>query len=330
MRNPVVSACIITYNQMSFIDECINGALMQRAQFDIEIDINDDNSNDGTAQFCKKVTTANPGKINFYSNQENLGMIGNWMVALKRCKGKYVALCEGDDYWTDRNKLQKQVEFLEANPDYSICFHQVNVLEDAKKLPSELNHSNKEETYTILDLASSNMMHTPSVVFRNGLIKEFPSWFKGSSVADYVLHLLNAKKGMIKYFPDSMAVYRVHGAGVWGKKSLDEVYPKWIALLDNLLKEKFDDEVIKILAAQKTRKIHEYITWVLKEKRYEMIKQICLTYLNSPAPDIANVLVDDIVTHINELEAMISLIKNSGSYSLATKLSNIKSSFLKQ
>jgi len=116
-----VSACIITYNHEGFIRECLEGAVNQKVNFEYEIVIGEDNSSDSTKQICIEYAEKYPNLIKFFAREKNLGMIGNWINTIKNCKGKYIALCEGDDYWTDPLKIQKQVEFFEANPYFGLC-----------------------------------------------------------------------------------------------------------------------------------------------------------------------------------------------------------------
>lgn len=247
---PLVSACIITYNQELSIEKCIHGALLQEIDFRYEILIGDDASTDRTTPICENYASNFPEKIRLVKRSTNLGMIGNWVSTIHACNGKYIALCEGDDYWTDPLKLQKQVDFLEANPDYSICFHRVFEKYDGREPElSQLNTSIKEETYTIEDLALGNFIHTPSVVFRNKLFNKFPEWFNQSPVADYPMHMLNASHGKIKYLPEPMAVYRRHSSSAWSSKPLIEMYEKWLVVLE-CLKDEFNEPVRKILEKQ--------------------------------------------------------------------------------
>ena len=126
-KNIMVSICCITYNHENFIRDAIEGFLMQQTNFDYEIIIANDCSPDNTDSFVKKYINNHPkGKlIKYFRHDKNIGVMPNFIFALKQCTGKYIALCEGDDYWTDPYKLQKQVDFLEANLDYTICFHLV-------------------------------------------------------------------------------------------------------------------------------------------------------------------------------------------------------------
>ncbi len=236
---PFTSICMITYNHQNFIAEAIEGVLIQEVNFPFELIIANDASTDNTDSIINDfIKTHSKGNLIKYINQErNIGIMPNFIFALEHCKGKYIAMCEGDDYWTDKYKLQKQVDFLEANEDYAICYHEVYELEDGKLVLSKLKSAENEETYTIEDLAEYNFINTASAIFRNGLIKEFPSWFKHSPVGDYPLHMLNALHGKIKYFSEPMGVYRKHGGSTWSSKPKKYMYENLLIVLDNLKQE---------------------------------------------------------------------------------------------
>jgi glycosyltransferase involved in cell wall biosynthesis len=251
-----ISICMITYNHEKYIAEAIEGVLSQESNFSFELIISNDASTDNTDGIINEIISnhSKGNLIKYFNHEGNLGMMPNFIFALNKCKGKYVAICEGDDYWTDPNKLQKQVNYLEAHEDYSICFHRVYELKDDKKpVLSNLNSSKKEKTYTVQDLARYNFIHTPSVVFRNGFITAFPEWFKESPVGDYVLHMLNARHGKIKYLPEAMAVYRLHTYGTWSTQSQVHRSARWVWMLAHLSKEFKDTDVEKILLSQKAQ-----------------------------------------------------------------------------
>lgn len=118
-----ISACIITYKHEAFISECLEGAINQEVPegYSYEIIIGEDKSPDGTLKICREYKKKYFKLIKLIERSKNLGMIGNWLDTISYCDGKYIALCEGDDYWTDPYKLQKQVDFLEENESYSLC-----------------------------------------------------------------------------------------------------------------------------------------------------------------------------------------------------------------
>lgn len=266
-----LSICCITYNHEKFIAETIEGIIKQQCNFPYELVIGDDCSTDATKKICIEYQRKFPDKIKLLLHSKNLGGEGkkNFLAVFKECKGKYIAICEGDDYWTDSNKLQTQVDFLEANPEYAICFHRVYELTGDKLELETLNTSTEEKTFTIDDLARGNFIHTPSVVFRNGLFKEFPEWFQSSPVGDYVLHMLNARHGLIKYFPEPMAVYRRHNGSIWSKFQRPTIIEKWITVLDYLLKESFDDKVKQRLLVQKRNDVEEYLLYLMQNDNWQ-------------------------------------------------------------
>ena len=218
MNKPKISACLITFNHENFIRECLEGAISQIGDFDYEIIIGDDCSSDNTKQICLEYSTKYPNLIKYTKRNNNLGMIGNWIATISECTGNYIALCEGDDYWTDPYKLQKQVDFLEANPDYVLSFHKIKILKPNGELVEDFITKVPENYETQETLARlGNYIHTPSVVFRN-VIKEFPPEFSLSPIGDYFLYMLLSEYGKLKYFEEEMAVYR-EGVGIWSAKT---------------------------------------------------------------------------------------------------------------
>ena len=121
MQKPKVSVCVITYNHQAYIEKCLDSILEQQTKFNYEIVIGEDCSTDRTASIIEDYTTIHKN-IRFLDNSRNLGAIPNFIRSIKACKkGKYIAFCEGDDYWIDDNKLQKQVDFLEQNSTVWWC-----------------------------------------------------------------------------------------------------------------------------------------------------------------------------------------------------------------
>jgi glycosyltransferase involved in cell wall biosynthesis len=218
MTKVKVSACIITYNHEAFLRECLDGAINQKGDIEYEIVIGEDKSSDLTKQICIEYAEKHSKLIRFYPRVKNMGMIGNWIETIQNCQGKYIALCEGDDYWTDPLKLQKQVDFLEANPDYVLCFHKINILKTNGEIVEDFITKVPENYESIDTLAClGNYIHTPSVVFRN-VITKFPAEFEKSPIGDYYLYMMLAEYGKFKYLEDNMAVYR-EGVGIWSKEN---------------------------------------------------------------------------------------------------------------
>jgi glycosyltransferase involved in cell wall biosynthesis len=220
---PLVSVSCITYNHAPYIRQCLDGFIMQKTNFCFEVLIHDDASTDGTTEIIKEYEAKYPDIIRPLYEEENQwikGRRGSIIFNYPRAKGKYIALCEGDDYWTDPLKLQKQVDFLEENPDYAICFHPVKKRDEQKNIiVDNYYRGGAAETTDIYDLAKGNYIATLSVMFRKN--QQVLDIFETNtfSMGDYPLHMLNAQYGKIKKLPDVMAVYRMHSRGIWSSKS---------------------------------------------------------------------------------------------------------------
>ena len=220
-----VSVLIVTYNHAEYIASAINSVLMQEVSFDYEIVIGEDASTDGTRAIVLEFEKEYPDKIRALlrdpvdaetDRAAGVGGKGGFVKGLQACKGQYVALLDGDDYWTDPHKLQKQVDFLDSHSDFAICCHNVSMLfEDRSIEPANLFPPDQKEISTIEDLFFSNVIPTCSVLFRRGLFAELPDWFYTMKIGDWPIHILNAQHGGIRYFPEAMAVYRVHQGGFW-------------------------------------------------------------------------------------------------------------------
>ena len=242
-----ISACLITYNQEDYIKQCIEGALSQELDFCYEIVIGDDFSTDRTSEICQSYQRRFPVLIKYRKRDKNIGMIGNWIKTISDCSGDYIALCEGDDYWTDPLKLQKQIDFLEANPEYSICFHQVETINSDGK-PLEKNTKIVEDTTDILDLAKGNYIHTPSVVFRNDF--KIPNWFSNATLGDWTLYLISIGHRKIKFINEIMACYRQHENGIWSMKSDRDKRKGTIETIQVMLRSGyFEKKIERILKA---------------------------------------------------------------------------------
>ena len=234
---PLVSVIMITYGHEKYIEEAIRGVFLQKTNFPFELIISNDKSPDSTDEIVKNIIKSAPENISvkYIHHPENIGMHHNFVSAFKMAEGKYIAVCEGDDYWTDENKLQKQIDFLEKNEDFTLTFHNV-FIRNGETLRADLDYEKRlssKDVYTINDLSKGNFIHTLSVVFRNTEI-EFPEWYFSSFLGDYPIWLWLSKKGKIKYFSEKMGVYR-ENVGVWSGKSQEEREFKTMLVLRNLI-----------------------------------------------------------------------------------------------
>ena len=223
ISNIKVSIVCITYNHINYIEDAINSFLSQKAKFLFEVLIHDDASHDGTADIIKKYASKYPEIIKpvFQTvNQWSLGKSVAKTFLWPRIHGKYVAYCEGDDYWTDPYKLQKQVDALDAHPEASVCFHPVTVhWEDGtcpdSVFPSPEYRFNKN-VLELSDLLKRNFIQTNSVMYRWRFHSDLFSLFPDDILpCDWFLHLLHAQMGKILFLPDNMGVYRKHKNSLW-------------------------------------------------------------------------------------------------------------------
>ena len=221
MKKIKLSILCITYNQSKFIRDCLDGFVMQKTDFPFEVLIHDDASTDGTADIIREYAEKYPNIIKPVFQTENKfsrGVSVDKVYNFPRIRGKYVAICEGDDYWTDPHKLQKQVDFLETHPDYSICFHPVRVTWDDGHMPDYTFPTPRQRfnktTLELSDLLKDNFIQTNSVMYRwrGDCADVFPD---GILPGDWYLHLLHAQVGKIGFLPDVMAVYRRNAGGIW-------------------------------------------------------------------------------------------------------------------
>ena len=196
---PLVSICCLTYNHELFITKAIEGFLMQKTSFPIEIIIHDDASTDGTYEIVKSYSKKYPNlivPIIQTENQWSKGIRPSPTYVWPRAQGKYIALCEGDDYWTDPFKLQKQVDILESNPAFSLCFHNSRYLTNKKGGIEKLFCKLQKKTFNIDDVIERDwFIPTQSMIFRSTYIKDLPFFFEFIPSGDLALQLILALKG---------------------------------------------------------------------------------------------------------------------------------------
>ena len=232
INSVVVSVLMITYNQEKYIAKAIEGVLMQETDFSFELIISNDASTDSTMDVVGNLVKSHPGGnlIKCFDHKINMGMKSNFVFSLNQCVGRYIAMCDGDDYWTDPAKLQKQVDFLEAKEDYSLCFHQtITLYEDGTELL--YNNFTEDTQFEFLDLVQRPFISTVSSLFKNP--NPLPAWFAGIA-SDWPLFLHVASQGKLYYMKDCMAVYRRHSEGVWSSLTNDEKYNNTMGLLTKL------------------------------------------------------------------------------------------------
>lgn len=216
---PLVDIPMATYNHGKFIAQAIESVLAQKTDFEFRLIIGDDCSTDDTQAIVSDYARRHPGRIETLFHPERLGVAHRDRVGVKLlrlCKAKYVSMLDGDDYWTSPYKLQKQVDFLEARPEFSMCFHDASVIyQDGSEPTRNMCRPDQKEVTTLEDLLAGNFIPTCSVLFRGALLAELPDWFFDMPTGDWPLNVLNAERGKVGYINEVMAAYRVHRGGYW-------------------------------------------------------------------------------------------------------------------
>lgn len=231
MINATVSVVTITYGHEKYIADAIDGILRQECDFNFEIIIANDNSPDNTdeviANYLAKKTIPNNISIKYTKHKQNKGMIPNFIWALEQANGKYIALCEGDDYWIDPLKLQKQVNFLETNESYSAC---VSNRKFKDHFTQEEFISDYKQTISLEDILGGIIPPTQCFLYRNNSFFINFSKFGNYQSGDRMLSYLIAQKGLIHCIKDVTAVYNYTGTGAWSKFNTDD--KKIVATID--------------------------------------------------------------------------------------------------
>lgn len=309
-NNPKVSIICITYNHGSFIERTLEGFVSQKTHFAFEAIVADDFSNDDSRSIIAQYAEKYPEIIKPIFREKNIGSLPNYVDALSRAEGEYLAICDGDDYWIDEFKLQKQVDFLDQNLDCSMCCHPFlqtyidKSVKDKVITPWDFVSSNvKQRGYlTINDLFPVNPIGSLTVMYRWSLRNKIPDWMKNYHIGDLVLHLLHADKGKIGVIDDVMAVYQRHVNGIWfgnetkeKQRSFAVEYANLLTDLDHELGLKYTDVItpckgrpLKILFVAMENSIHSYqwIKAVLEENHH--IVQLYSSYLIPEKPALFN------------------------------------------
>lgn len=216
--NPKLSICLITYKHADYIQTCLDNILNQKVNFGYELLIGEDHSPDETPSIIQAYADQFPDRIKAFIRPENVGGKTNFLHCFLQCKGEYIIFIEGDDYWTDPQKLQNQVDFLDKNPHASACFHNAEILfEDGTGRANELinpqNQALWTQTQDLLKERETWFMATASVMMRSKYVQPLPAWFEKSKSGDIPMYVILAEKGPIGYIAKTMSVYRKNLGG---------------------------------------------------------------------------------------------------------------------
>ena len=270
---PVASIACVTYNQEKFIGKAIEGFLNQKTTFPYEIIIGEDNSTDATREIVRGFREKYPDIIQMVTSDENVGPLKNGYRTKKQCRGKYIAICDGDDYWIDPYKLQKQVDFLEANPDYIMVYTDIeNIDKDGIIIPTtpfyEMQKSKYKSGNIFFNLLQGNFINNLTVCYRSETLYKFlenkdltgnKKWY----VFDYWYWLQIAKRYKIKFLNEKTAAYRIHEGGISRNNSFVQKRTPFV-LLDalSLIERK------EIDTPEKKEIVRQRLFWMVRNKKF--------------------------------------------------------------
>ena len=232
-----LSVSLITYNHEGFISQAIESVLAQRVTFDWELLIGDDCSTDGTPEIIRRFHRRYPNLIRPILRSVNVVAKRNFLETFKACRGEYISLLDGDDYWTSDDKLQTQVDFLDSHPQCSMCFHSAEILmPDGRLIPDSLVNQElcRQRHLELGDVIGSLPCRTGSAVLRRSSISELPEWLYTLKMCDWPVFALAAAGGQLGYVDEIMSVYRIHEQGVWSRLEPREQLKELIRMFQRL------------------------------------------------------------------------------------------------
>jgi len=274
----MVSVCLITYRHPQFIREAIEGVMMQQTSFPVQLVIGEDCSGDSTREICEGLERKYAGRIRLLPSDRNYGQNNNLYRTLKACTGNYIALFEGDDYWTDPHKLQRQVDFLQAHPECVLCFHGIYSINEyggilsSDKVHEEVIFYRKEQVFHVF-------VPTLAMVFRNCLSEFPPEFFQVKSTDTFLVGMLSghgdtADLGFIG------GCYRRHKGGLYNRLSSLGKYKQAIHTRKLMSRSSFfSREQKKEIRRELARRIWLYIKIFLKKRQLLNFIRIALFYL---------------------------------------------------
>lgn len=210
-NTPLLSVCLITYNHELYVRKAIESILQQEVNFSWQLIIADDYSTDNTRNILIEYKNKYPELIKLIFQEKNVGAAKNWLDLISYPKSKYISYIEGDDYFTNRLKLQKQVDFLENNPDYSIVFHDVDFINSKDQVIGNSKEFDRN-TFSAADIIDGTLMASASIIYRGSVIIP-PKLTLEMPYGDWLLQLVCLLNGKAYRFPEKMANYRKHSGG---------------------------------------------------------------------------------------------------------------------
>ncbi len=276
---PTLSVALVTYNHAPYVAEALRGIFRQQCPFPVEVVVADDCSTDETPGIIRLLSADAPHRLRVLANARRLGMHGNYERVLRACTGRYIAILEGDDYWTDPHKLRDQVAFMDAHPTCTVSGHAVRVLDDRTGAWAPDPYAGRAipPLAGFAELVRENFLCTCSVVWRNGVVRRWPGWLRRLRMVDWPLHLLHARGGQVGYLARPMAAYRVHGGGVWSSAG-DERRLAWLITALTVMRTRFGRQAVAAFDHATLRYLFEYVYLLRSHARQSRAVKSALHY----------------------------------------------------
>lgn len=229
-----VSVCCITYKQKPYIEQAIDSFLMQETNFPFEIIIGEDNGCDGTLVILNEYQKRYPKIIKIVTSDNNVGMNVNFLRVFHAAQGEYIALCEGDDYWTSEYKLATQYDEMLKHPEANFSFHKSACILNGQEI-NELSHGDSIKHFSCEDMFDHIGMiaATSSYMFSKDIVDKLPKWFEKAEVGDFFLEVYGMKDSHGLYIPNKMSAYRVSAINSWSNQIND--FEKYITIFNKLI-----------------------------------------------------------------------------------------------
>lgn len=265
MDEMMVSIICLTYNHSDYIVKALDSFLMQETTFDYEVIVGEDCSTDNTLAIVEAYAEAYPDIIRVVTSEENVGSRANGSRARAVARGKYTAICEGDDYWTDPHKLQLQVTYMEENPRCSMTFHAARFVDGEGELLGREQRpytQNQRVTTEAVIMGGGGFIPSASTVYRTACLERMPDFYEKAIVGDYPKQMILAAQGNVYYFDRFMSDYRYMHQGSW---TINHRKPEKVLRSSQGIVELLDG-----FDAYSDRRYHETVDWVKAQHEFRI------------------------------------------------------------
>lgn len=289
IKHPVVvSVCCITYNQEKYISQAIDSFLMQKTTFPFEIIIGEDASKDSTLKIIESYRSRYPNIIKILTSDVNIGANANLLQVFNCSRGEYIAICEGDDYWSDPFKMAKQKAMLDEYKESDMCFHACDYLysDGSKKRMNVYSGKAHFSANQIID-GGGEFIPTASIFLRKESVRHLPDWFCYAAVGDFYIQIIASLNGGARYIPEVMSTYRVAADNSWSTSigDIGRVYNFTLAHVDDLkrLESFIDEKYSKLIRYKMAESLYGLSAKLFKRSHYyESLKFVCESLSYSP------------------------------------------------